>query len=123
MAGVKRVLEVLGTVYRIPQHRTVKRMEVWRVDKRNRCLNLSSCVGDRASQPCLGVVLGTRMTTAFSLDDDGPTARFLYEDVGTAAAFENLARLLASVSSNFGAAGPAPRPRRRSACVRVWCSS
>ena len=71
-------------------------MEVRRVYKRNRGLDLSACVDHRAAKPGFGVVLGTRMTTAFSLYDDGPTARFLYEDVGTAAAFENLACLLAS---------------------------
>ena len=36
------------------------------------------------------------MIAAFSLNDDGPTTRFLNEDIGTTAAYEHLACLLTS---------------------------
>ena len=71
-------------------------MEIWRVHKRNRRLNLPTGPGNRASQPCLCIVLGARMVASLSLNGNGPTARFFDEDVEATAPLEHLAGLLAS---------------------------
>ena len=95
-ACVERVFQPLRVTYRIAQHEAVERVDDGRVNQRDHRFYLATCTGDYAAQPCLGVILGARMIAAFSLNDDGPTARFLDEDVGATPSYEHVACLLAS---------------------------
>ena len=94
--GVKGVFQLLGSAYRIPQLGAVQKANAGRVHQRDRGFNLPTGIGNHPAQPCLGIVLGAPIITAFSLDDDGPTARFLDEDVGAATPYEDLACVLTS---------------------------
>ena len=64
--------------------------------QRNRGHYLSACASYRAAKPRLGISLRTGMIATFSLDGNGPTARFLYENVRPTTLHERVTSLLAS---------------------------